>query len=44
MGVCPAHFHYAFDLPFLDGFDLRAVTLLERKRPLEDLPAVAPRL
>ncbi len=35
------HF-YAFDLPYLDGHDLRQAPLLERKRVLEQLLAGAP--
>ena len=29
--------YFVFDLPYLDGYDLRGVTLGERKRQLEDL-------
>ncbi|HET8948114.1 MAG TPA: DNA ligase D, partial [Candidatus Polarisedimenticolia bacterium] len=29
--------YFVFDLPFLDGFDLRAVPLIERKRALQSL-------
>jgi bifunctional non-homologous end joining protein LigD len=35
------HF-YAFDLPYLDGYDLRKTPLTERKRVLEQLLAGAP--
>jgi bifunctional non-homologous end joining protein LigD len=35
------HF-YAFDLPYLDGYDLRQAPLVERKRLLEQLLAGAP--
>ncbi|MCL6707645.1 DNA ligase D [Pseudomonas sp. R2.Fl] len=35
---------YAFDLLYLDGFDLRKVSLAERKRALQGLLAEAPRI
>jgi bifunctional non-homologous end joining protein LigD len=34
---------YVFDLLFLDGFDLRAAQLIERKRVLHELMATAPK-
>ncbi len=35
-------FYYVFDIPYLDGFDLRQVPLLERKRLLEAVMASPP--
>jgi bifunctional non-homologous end joining protein LigD len=35
-------YFYAFDLPYLDGYDLRRVPLVERKRLLEKLLAEPP--
>jgi bifunctional non-homologous end joining protein LigD len=37
-------FYLAFDLLYLDGYDLRSAPLIERKRALQDLLAKSPKL